>query len=326
MSGAASLRSRRTPSSGEGGAGAMASSAEGRRGDRQQAARHGPQLPDRGGDARPGERARDHSEIEGREEQSGGRGAEARASAARTACTDGVDDAPRRRSSRPSSSPTRSTGRSAAPSSTTCSRRRENLVILARRIGLAGPDTPASRGRARTARRPCAAPSTRCCGPAWPARNPLPARSPRSRTPHARRSPPRGWHRWTTSLPGSGTSATRHARAPPRARRRRAARRRGRARPAAPVRGLLLALPRPLPRRGPPLVLDGRLRHGGQEAPLRRAPPRTAATRGPGLSRQRWAACAVSRRPTRSTAAPSWCAIIRARRISKRLHGRSSRL
>src|SRR5512132_1859719 len=63
--------------------------------------------------------------------------------------------------------------------------------------------------------------------------------------------------------------------APPRPRGRRAAHQRGRAGGAAPLRRLLLAVPGPLPGRGPALVLDGRLRHRGQEAPLRPAPPGT---------------------------------------------------
>src|SRR5215218_10106616 len=63
--------------------------------------------------------------------------------------------------------------------------------------------------------------------------------------------------------------------APPRPGDRRAAHQRGRPGRAAPLRRLLLAVPGPLPGGGPALVLDGRLRHRGQEAPLRPAPPGT---------------------------------------------------
>ena len=66
------------------------------------------------------------------------------------------------------------------------------------------------------------------------------------------------------------------ARPPPRPRGR-AAPHRPRPRAPALLRRVLLALPRPH-RQGAQVVLDGRLRHRGQEAPLRRAPP--AAARG----------------------------------------------
>src|SRR4051794_30187124 len=179
----------------------------------------------------------------------------------------------------------------------------EDLVTLARRLGLAGPRTPAGAGgleevralrpnvdallRARVGGEPPPADALRSLEGAaraalaaarlesvdgvvtwtWPDDD---ARSPVHRLAHA-----------ALQLLGDEVELARlHQCAgcrspppPPPPRRAAAARRGGRARAAPPVRRLLLAVPRSLARRGPSLVLDGGLRHRGQEAPLCRAPP-----------------------------------------------------
>ena len=189
--------------------------------------------------------------------------------------TDG-DHAARRRAIRCSTWSTRSTGRSAGRRSTT---------------SCAAPERPGHVGRSRPGRAPAAGPTPRALAAARALRAALDAllraapRRRRTRPRRARRGrgerPARGLRRRPASprgRPGPGrtddpkTPVHRLAPRPPSA-----SSPIGRARPAARCAACCwLFLDRS---RGADaaLVLDGRLRHGGQEASLRAAPPGTAA-------------------------------------------------
>ena len=152
----------------------------------------------------------------------------------------------------------------------------DDLVTLARRVALAGPETPAAAAALADAR------ALRDAVDAL-LRAHLANRSPpagavaaleagaRRAVAAARLAPGAGAFEWSWPPDDAHTPVHRFALAALEL-----LTGRGRARPPAPVRRLLLALPRPLARRRPALVLDGRLRHGGQEAALRAAPPRAA--------------------------------------------------